>query len=151
MKQEILRFENVTRQVDGAVYLDNFNFYMTKGEIVGMLSVNDRGKKELLNLLMKRLPIESGRIYWDGGLANSWLDSEYPNNKVYVIDEHSSLIEDLSIADNMFVMRSGFKKVCDRKRGFLRSRQKRVFGESVYAGRFESKSIQTYCSGADHD
>ena len=35
MKQEILRFENVTRQVDGAVYLDNFNFYMTKGEIVG--------------------------------------------------------------------------------------------------------------------
>ena len=46
MKQEILRFENVTRQVDGAVYLDNFNFYMTKGEIVGMLSVNDRGKKE---------------------------------------------------------------------------------------------------------
>ena len=45
MKQEILRFENVTRQVDGAVYLDNFNFYMTKGEIVGMLSVNDRGKK----------------------------------------------------------------------------------------------------------
>lgn len=103
MKQEILRFENVTRQVDGAVYLDNFNFYMTKGEIVGMLSVNDRGKKELLNLLMKRLPIESGRIYWDGGLANSWLDSEYPNNKVYVIDEHSSLIEDLSIADNMFV------------------------------------------------
>ena len=87
MKQEILRFENVTRQVDGAVYLDNFNFYMTKGEIVGMLSVNDRGKKELLNLLMKRLPIESGRIYWDGGLANSWLDSEYPNNKVYVIDD----------------------------------------------------------------
>ena len=94
-EKEILRFENVTRQVDGAVYLDNFNFYMTKGEIVGMLSVNDRGKKELLNLLMKRLPIESGRIYWDGGLANSWLDSEYPNNKVYVIDEHSSLIEDL--------------------------------------------------------
>ena len=125
MKQEILRFENVTRQVDGAVYLDNFNFYMTKGEIVGMLSVNDRGKKELLNLLMKRLPIESGRIYWDGGLANSWLDSEYPNNKVYVIDEHSSLIEDLSIADNMFVMRSGFKKYVIEER-VLEEQAKRV-------------------------
>lgn len=125
MKQEILRFENVTRQVDGAVYLDNFNFYMTRGEIVGMLSVNDRGKKELLNLLMKRLPIESGRIYWDGGLANSWLDSEYPNNKVYVIDEHSSLIEDLSIADNMFVMRSGFKKYVIEER-VLEEQAKRV-------------------------
>ena len=125
MKQEILRFENVTRQVDGAVYLDNFNFYMTKGEIVGMLSVNDRGKKELLNLVMKRLTIESGRIYWDGGLANSWLDSEYPNNKVYVIDEHSSLIEDLSIADNMFVMRSGFKKYVIEER-VLEEQAKRV-------------------------
>ena len=29
MKQEILRFENVTCKKDGAVYLDNFSFYMT--------------------------------------------------------------------------------------------------------------------------
>ena len=78
-----------------------------------------------MNLLMKRLPIESGRIYWDGGLANSWLDSEYPNNKVYVIDEHSSLIEDLSIADNMFVMRSGFKKYVIEER-VLEEQAKRV-------------------------
>ena len=41
MKQEILRFENVTCKKDGAVYLDNFSFYMTAGEIVGLLSVND--------------------------------------------------------------------------------------------------------------
>ena len=27
MKQEILRFENVTCKKDGAVYLDNFSFY----------------------------------------------------------------------------------------------------------------------------
>ena len=56
MKQEILRFENVTRQVDGAVYLDNFNFYMTKGEIVGMLSVNDRGKKESFESFNEKTP-----------------------------------------------------------------------------------------------
>ncbi|MFR1059388.1 MAG: hypothetical protein ACLSEY_02515 [Enterocloster sp.] len=70
MKQEILRFKNVTRKEDGAIYLDNFNFYMTKGEIVGMLSVNDRGKKELLKLLSQNSPIESGHIYFDGILVN---------------------------------------------------------------------------------
>ena len=60
---------------------------------------------------MKDSRLNQDVIYWDGGLANSWLDSEYPNNKVYVINEHSSLIEDLSIADNMFVMRSGLKSM----------------------------------------
>ena len=53
MKQEILRFENVTCKKDGAVYLDNFSFYMTAGEIVGLLSVNDRGIKELIELMAK--------------------------------------------------------------------------------------------------
>lgn len=116
MKQEILRFENVTRKEDGAIYLDNFNFYMTKGEIVGMLSVNDRGKKELLKLLSQNPPIESGHIYFDGILVNSWMNRDLSNNTVYVIDEQSSLIENLSIADNMFVMRPGFKKYVIKER-----------------------------------
>ena len=42
-----------------------------------------------------------------------------------MIDEHSSLIEDLSIADNMFVMRSGFKKYVIEER-VLEEQAKRV-------------------------
>ena len=66
MKQEILRFENVTCKKDGAVYLDNFSFYMTAGEIVGLLSVNDRGIKELIELMAKNHPIDAGRVYMGG-------------------------------------------------------------------------------------
>ena len=72
----------MTRKEDGAIYLDNFNFYMTKGEIVGMLSVNDRGKKELLKLLSQNSPIESGHIYFDGILVNSWMNRDFSNNRV---------------------------------------------------------------------
>ena len=64
MKQEILRFENVTCKKDGAVYLDNFSFYMTAGEIVGLLSVNDRGIKELIELTAKNHPSVYG---WQTG------------------------------------------------------------------------------------
>ena len=70
MKQEILRFENVTCKKDGAVYLDNFSFYMTAGEIVGLLSVNDRGIKELIELTAKNHPIDAGRVYMGGKLVN---------------------------------------------------------------------------------
>lgn len=110
MKKEIVRFENVTRQEDGATYLDNFSFYICEGEILGLVSVNDRGKSELLKLLARNLPIDFGRIYFEGRLVNSYLNSDYAVNKVYTIDEKSSLIQDLSIADNIFVMRPGFRK-----------------------------------------
>ena len=36
MKQEILRFENVTCKKDGAVYLDNLTCSHIKAEIVGI-------------------------------------------------------------------------------------------------------------------
>ena len=110
MKQEILRFENVTCKKDGAVYLDNFSFYMTAGEIVGMLSVNDRGIQELIELTAKNHPIDAGRVYMGGKLVNSYLNQEETSNRIYQIDQKSSLINDLSIADNLFVMRPGFKK-----------------------------------------
>ena len=110
MKQEILRFENVTCKKDGAVYLDNFSFYMTAGEIVGLLSVNDRGIKELIELMAKNHPIDAGRVYMGGKLVNSYLNQEETSNRIYQIDQKSSLINDLSIADNLFVMRPGFKK-----------------------------------------
>ena len=110
MKKEILRFENVTKMIDNAVYLDNFNFFMSEGEIVGFLSTNDRGEQELLKLLSRNLPINFGRIYFDGRLVNSYLDSNNSSNNIYIIDQKSSLIDDLSIADNIFVMRPGFRK-----------------------------------------
>lgn len=110
MKNEILRFMNVTKKVDGAVYLDNFSFYMNSGETVGFLSTNDRGERELLKLLSRNSPIDLGRVYFEGKLVNSYLNSDYSGNKVYVIDQKSSLIDSLSITDNIFVMREGFRK-----------------------------------------
>ena len=44
MKQEILRFENVTRQVDGAVYLDNFNF--SRIELIDQLEYDGFSRDE---------------------------------------------------------------------------------------------------------
>lgn len=110
MKKELLRFENVAKIVDGAVYLDNFSFYMCQGETVGFVSTNDRGEKELLKLLSRNLPIDSGRIYFQGKLVNSYLNSDSSRNKIYIVGQKSSLIDALTIADNLFVMRSGFKK-----------------------------------------
>ena len=89
MKQEILRFENVTCKKDGAVYLDNFSFYMTAGEIVGLLSVNDRGIKELIELTAKNHPIDAGRVYMGGKLVNSYL----PEYSIAMLSELFDLLQ----------------------------------------------------------
>lgn len=110
MKEEIVRFQNVTMTVNGEMYLDNMNFYMLKGEIMGVLVPRGKGRDEFIDLLWKNMPIEYGRIYIAGKQVNSYLHSSVEQNKVYLIGEKSGLIEGLSVTDNVFVIRRGFRK-----------------------------------------
>lgn len=149
MKQEILRFENVTCKKDGAVYLENFSFYMTAGEIVGLLSVNDRGIKELIELMAKNHPIDAGRVYMGGKLVNSYLNQEETSNRIYQIDQKSSLINDLSITDNLFVMRPGFKKQVINE-WVLREQADRVLKQLSMDLDLNKRVEKAYYHGADH-
>lgn len=117
MKEEVLRIENVTQIVDGITYLDNINFHIFKGEIMGLIPLNSQGKKELIELLTQNLPIQFGRIYLKDHLVNYYEHSNRSINRVYIIEQKTKLIEDLSVADNIFVLRRGFKKyiINDRK------------------------------------
>ncbi|RAZ93245.1 sugar ABC transporter ATP-binding protein, partial [Klebsiella oxytoca] len=43
-------------------------------------------------------------------IVNSYSYSDNSDNKVYVIEQKSRLVEGLSVVDNLFVLRKGFKK-----------------------------------------
>ena len=58
MKEEILRMDRVTRIVDGVTRLDNFSLHIFRGEIVGLLSMNDQGRDDLVELLQQNLPLQ---------------------------------------------------------------------------------------------
>lgn len=110
MKEEILRIENVTRKKDGVVCLDNINLHIFKGEIMGMIFLTSRGKDELIELLCNNYPIEYGRIYYKEELVNYYEYSSMSMNQIYVISHNNGLIGNLSVAENIFVMRKGLKK-----------------------------------------
>lgn len=110
MKEEIVRFQNVTMTVNGEMYLDNMNFYMLKGEIMGFIVPRGKGRDEFIELLWKNTSIDYGRIFIDGKQVNSYLHSPGDQNKVYRIGEKTGLIEGLSVTDNVFVIRRGFRK-----------------------------------------
>ncbi|WP_308754451.1 ATP-binding cassette domain-containing protein [uncultured Anaerotruncus sp.] len=110
MKQEILRLERVTRIIDGVTQLDNMNLHIFQGEIMGLVCINAHGKEALVRLICQNLPIHYGYIYFQEQLVNNYEHSSMGMNRVSVIEQRSRLVEDLTVADNIFVLRRGFKK-----------------------------------------
>lgn len=110
MREEILRMENVTSKSNGVTYLDNFNINIFKGEIYGLIPLNRQGKVSLLQLIAQNSPISYGRIYFNNELVNNYEHSAYSMNRVYVIEQKSKLLQDLTVSDNIFVLKRGFKK-----------------------------------------
>lgn len=110
MKEEIFRLERVTQIVDGVTLLDNFNLHIFQGEIMGLVCINAHGKEALIELFCQNVPIHYGRVYFQETLVNSYEHSSMSMNKVAVIEKQSRLVEDLTVVDNIFVLRRGFKK-----------------------------------------
>lgn len=110
MRKEIVRLERVTQIIDGVTLLDNFNLHIFQGEVMGLVCINSHGKEALLQLLCQNVPVHYGHIYFQENLVNNYDHSSMDMNRVSVIEKQSCLVEDLTVSDNIFVLRRGFKK-----------------------------------------
>lgn len=110
MKNEIFRMERVTYKENGITMLEDFNFNILEGETVGFIPINSFGMSSFLNLLQTNLPLEDGYIYYHEDTINSWKERKKGNNRITVIQDKSCLVEGMTVADNIFVLRRGFKK-----------------------------------------
>ena len=110
MKKELLRMDHVTVVKGGELFLDNLNFQMYTGEIMGLIAREDKGCDRLIDLICHNNPIDYGIIWFSGRVVNRYSYSNLSDNRVYVIEQKSHLVEALSVADNIFVLRKGFKK-----------------------------------------
>lgn len=106
MKKEILRIENLISDDVELTNLQNMNLRIYKGEIMGLIPINGTGRDKLLELLCKNVPINLGRIYLDNKLVNSYQHSDNRMNRVYIIEQKSKLIGELSVLDNIYVLRN---------------------------------------------
>ena len=110
MRQEIFRMERVTYVEKEVTQLEDFNFQIYKGEIMGLIPVNGHGLSAFLNLLQSNLPLDDGFVYYGEELVNSWRGGKKGYNRISVIQSRSCLVEHMTVADNIFVIRQGFKQ-----------------------------------------
>ena len=129
MRKEIFRMERVTYKEAEITRLEDFNLQIYEGEIMGMVPFNGFGMAAFLELLQTTLPIYDGYIYYNGELVNSWKKSPGTHNRIGIIQAKSSLVETMTIADNVFVMRPGFKQELIRTK--LLNRQLQPFLKEI--------------------
>lgn len=110
MNSTVLLIKAVTKEENGHTLLDNFNLHLFKGDIMGLICVDGMGRNFIVELLLKNIPIDYGFVYIDNKKANSYEYSSMLLNSVSVIEKNCHLIENLSIFDNIFVLKRDFNQ-----------------------------------------
>lgn len=129
MRREIFRMERVTYKEKEIVFLEDFNIQIYQGEIMGMLMMNSHGLSAFLQLLQTNMPLYDGFVYYGGEIINSWKGSEKLQNRISIIGAENRLVEGLSVSDNIFVLRQGFRQELIRTE--LLNRQLTPFLEDI--------------------
>lgn len=110
MKKEILRMEHILCQDGEARQLNYLSMQIFEGEIYGVLCLEQPGIDKMVELTCFNRPIQNGQVFFLEELVNSVGASSGRRNRVTLIGRQSRLIDELSLADNLFVMREGFRK-----------------------------------------
>lgn len=110
MKKELLRLNHISLRENQELLLNNLSLDIYEGEILGLVAREDKGADKLIELIRINRSIDFGTVRFGKKTVNRYSYSDYSFNKVYLIQKESRLADSLSIAENIFVLRRGFKK-----------------------------------------
>ena len=120
MRNEVLRLEKVTLREQGVTLLDNLNLHIFEGEIMGLVPIDTHGLSALCDLLRENVPLHYGYVFYREKLINTWRSPRPHYNRISVIQAKSCLVDGLTVADNIFVLRPGFRGRLMRPSAFRR-------------------------------
>lgn len=109
MSEYILEIDNVTKEFPGVKALDSVNIKIKKGEIHGLVGENGAGKSTLMKILSGVYPkgSYSGEIRVNGEVAQFADTKDSEKASIGIIYQELMLIPEMSIAENIFVGRTG--------------------------------------------
>jgi ribose transport system ATP-binding protein len=124
MRREILRMDHIVCKENGTPALDHFTMQIFVGEIYGILSLEQNGIRAMIDLICHNNEIEYGQIFFKEKLINRAGKNDGANNKIGEIGTRSHLIENMSLTENLFVIRSGFRPQILAKKKLIYQTQK---------------------------
>lgn len=117
MRNEILRMDHIVCKEAGVPALNHFTMQIFEGEIYGVVNLEQSGIETIIDLICHNRELEYGQIFMYERQINRVGNSNGAKNKVEVIGTHSHLIDTMSLADNLFVVRKGLHpQIISRKK-----------------------------------
>ncbi|MDK2897455.1 MAG: ribose transport system ATP-binding protein [Candidatus Atribacteria bacterium] len=101
--REVLKLENICKSFPAIKALDQVNFAVRAGEVMGLVGENGAGKSTLIKVVTGAYARDSGRILFEGEevVKNSPIISKELG--IYAVYQEVMVAPDLSVAENFFL------------------------------------------------
>ncbi|MET3804223.1 simple sugar transport system ATP-binding protein [Nakamurella sp. UYEF19] len=95
----------ITKRFGPTVALDDVRLSITQGRTHALVGRNGAGKSTLVSVLTGLLAPDDGQVLFGGESAPAMGNREAWQTKVACVYQHSTIIPDLSVAENLFINR----------------------------------------------
>ena len=100
---EALRLEHIVKRFPGVIALKNVDFSLEFGEVHAICGENGAGKSTLMKVVCGVYAPDEGKIYLDGSEVNFTNPNEAYEKGVAIIFQETSLFEEMTVLENMFL------------------------------------------------
>ena len=103
--ETILELRNISKYFGAICALDNVNFKVNKGEVIGLVGDNAAGKSTMMKIVSGAYQPDEGEIIFNGE-EKRWQSPKHASEHgISMIYQDFSLIPDLDVATNIFLGR----------------------------------------------
>jgi lipopolysaccharide export system ATP-binding protein len=102
---EVIKFENISLSFGKRIILENLNFTINQGEIIGLLGPNGVGKSTIFNLITGFLKQNFGNVIINKQLANEF--PIYLRSKKFgigYVPQHGGYFHELTVIENLIAI-----------------------------------------------
>lgn len=109
MNNNLVELKNINKSFPGVKALDNVNFTLKPGEVVGLLGENGAGKSTLMKILSGVFQKDEGKIIVNGEEVDFNNPKEAEEKGIAIIHQELNLCRHLTVAENIFLTREDSK------------------------------------------
>lgn len=146
MREEIIRLEHATKNIMGEPVLSDYRINLYNGEIVSLCGVKEHENRTLLDIFSGTMTLDEGSMFFYDKPHDIVKRPLTAWPKIVCVRKVSNLIQQLSVAENLFVIKKNARKL------FLNSRSVNLQTDYILrkAGlEVRSKDLVSSCSPAE--
>ncbi len=102
-KEPVVEMRNIVKKFPGVIAVNHVSLVLYKNEVLAILGENGAGKTTLMNILYGLLRPDEGEIFVEGRKVFHHSPLDAIKNGIGMVHQHFTLVEDLTVAENVFL------------------------------------------------